>query len=76
MTRTTRLRRMILHLAHIFFTDGRTFIAIASVGRAFSIPARESKLYLIAVQSMQGGVSGATAINRRRWQGVSRTDRD
>jgi len=26
MTRTTPLRRMILQLAHIFFTDDRTFI--------------------------------------------------
>jgi hypothetical protein len=34
MTRTTPLRRIILHFAHIFFTDARTFIAIASVSRA------------------------------------------
>jgi len=28
MTLTTFLRRMILHLGHIFFTDGRTFMTI------------------------------------------------
>jgi len=34
MTRTTRLRRIILHFAHIFLTDARTFIVIASETRA------------------------------------------
>jgi hypothetical protein len=53
MTRTTRLRRMILHLAHIFLTDARTFIDIASVRGRMSIPAREGVLYLIVALRMQ-----------------------
>jgi hypothetical protein len=34
MTRTTPLRRMILHLRQILFTDAITFIVVASAARA------------------------------------------
>jgi hypothetical protein len=34
MTRTTPLRRMILHLRHIFFTEAITFIVAPSATRA------------------------------------------
>jgi hypothetical protein len=45
ITRTTPLRRMILHFGQIFFTELRTFIVMPPVGAPVADP-RRSFLYL------------------------------
>ncbi len=45
MTRSTPLRLMILHLEHIFFTEGLTFMTVSSIFQLYCIGTNPLKSY-------------------------------
>ena len=67
MTRTLPWRRMILHLSHIFLTEGRTFIIQFPFGYAFTLstrPAADGSLHeaLFAFVRLLIAIGDASAI--------------